>query len=676
MCGIAGIVNTSERHEPPSIALLSRMAAAIRHRGPDECGVYRDPNAGLVNVRLSIVDPFTGQQPMATADEDFFITFNGEVFNFIEIRTELQLLGYRFKTQSDTEVVLYAFREWGESCFRKFNGQWALAIWNPGERTLLLARDPIGICPLFVHEKEGRVWFGSEVKAIFADPNVPRRIDPKGIDQTFTYWASLAPTTVFQGVEEIRPGSYRIYERDGRHRDCVYWKPSFPERNPQERAEPNSLTIGEATEILRDKIRRATEIRMVRADVPVGCYLSGGLDSSVTAWMGRQAKKGEFKTFSLRFEDDEFDESTYQRLMTSTLESVHEETIVTKKEIAEVFPEVIAHAERPVLRTAPAPMYLLSRLVNRCGCKAVITGEGADEMLAGYDIFREAKLRLFLAGQPESARRKKLFERLYPYLERSPRQAKGMGMEFWKQGLARSGWPGFSHEPRWATTSTLKRFFSDEWKSNIPGPAGFQVLDSLPGGFNRWDPLARAQYLEIVTLLSGYLIQAQGDRMLMAHSVEGRFPFLDIDVIEFCNSLPAEYKLIGLNEKNILKRVAKSFIPGEIIGRKKQPYRSPDAICFLSPGAPDYVREMFSREALQKAGIFNPGAALKLYEKCRGSSLPGAVHAPLSNIDNMGFIGILSTQLLDREFISSPADPAGAGIHFTTFIDRVHEMSH
>jgi asparagine synthase (glutamine-hydrolysing) len=513
------------------------------------------------------------------------------------------------------------------------------------------------------------------VKALFVDPNVPRRIDPKGIDQTFTYWASVAPTTVFEEVEELPPGSFRVYERNGSHRDVIFWRPAFPEVDPRERAKPNHLKIEDATEILREKIRRATEIRTVRADVPIGCYLSGGLDSSVAAWMGRLASRGEFKTFSVRFEEDEFDESSYQRLMVSMLGSQHEECTVTRREIAAVFPEIVYHAERPVLRTAAAPLYLLSGMVNRCGFKSVITGEGADEMIGGYDLFREAKIRMFLASQPNSLVRARLFERLYPYLARSPRAAIGMGVEFWKLGLDRVGSPGFSHLPRWSTTSLLKRFLSDEMKKGNPSRPGFDVLDSLPDGFSRWDPLAQAQYLEIVTLLSGYLISTQGDRMLMAHSVEGRFPFLDIDVMKFCNDLPAEYKLIGLNEKHILKRVARGFLPEKIINRKKQPYRSPDAICFLGPGAPAYVHEMFSEESLRKSGIFSPRPVRELYEKCRKKFMEGSVPMAMSNIDNAGFVGILSTQLLYHGLVSSSACVTGEEIHFTTCIDRAYALS-
>jgi asparagine synthase (glutamine-hydrolysing) len=431
------------------------------------------------------------------------------------------------------------------------------------------------------------------------------------------------------------------------------------------------LTLDEATEALAEKLELATRLRILRADVPVGSYLSGGLDSSITAWMGRKAKEGVFRTYSIRFQDAEYDETEFQRAMAATIDSDHQELVVTRGDIARAFPEVIRHTERPILRTAPAPLYLLSKLVRDSGIKAVLTGEGADEMLAGYDIFREAEIRQFWSRQPASASRPKLFDRLYPYLARSPGQAKGMALEFWRQGIERAGAPGFSHDPRWRTTSQLKRFFSADLRGALESHPSADVLSALPPDFSRWDSLARAQYLEVVTLLSGYLISSQGDRMLMAHSVEGRFPFLDSDVMEFCNGLPPLYKLAGLNEKFILKRASKGRVPESIIHRPKQPYRAPDAVSFAEKGAPAYVEEVLSEGALRDAGLFDVGAARGLYAKCRKRAGDAGNELVFSNTDNMGLVGLLSTQLLHREFIRGDGSAPGGKIEYKTLIDRV-----
>jgi len=671
MCGIAGIVSTNGRHSPSGIELLTSMVGSIRHRGPDEYGLYRDERAGLVHARLSFVDLVMGQQPLANEDGTIWIIFNGEIFNFLELRQDLENLGYRFRTHSDTEVIVHAYEAWGNDCFRRFNGQWAFALWDSKRKKLVLSRDRIGVRPLYVHEKDGLVHFASEVKAIFADPSIRRAIDPRGLAQTFTYWASQAPTTLFEGIEELPPGSVRTYDANGKKEEVKFWSPSYPESGA-----PYPLSLTEATEALREKLARATQIRVLRADVPIGSYLSGGLDSSLIAGMGRKAKEGVFKTFSLRFEDAEFDETNFQRMMAATIDSDHSEIVVRRSDIARIFPDVIFHTERPILRTAPAPLYLLSQSVRRGGIKGVLTGEGADEMLAGYDLFREAKIRMFWSRQPESKSRPRLFDRLYPYLARSPQMTRGMAMEFWRQGLEKAGTPGFSHDPRWRTTSALKRFLStavteETVRSPVP-----DILKSLPREFSGWDELSQAQFLEVTTLLSSYLISSQGDRMLMAHSVEGRFPFLDSDVMEFCNGLPPEYKLAGLNEKHILKLAARGQVPEPIIHRQKQPYRAPDAVSFLGPEAPPYVEEMFSEEALRESGLFDVQAARGLYKKCAARVSATEGKETFSNTDNMSFVGLLSGQLTYHHFVRGQGSSRSDGIHFTTQVDRAAVAAH
>ena len=667
MCGIAGILNLRPDLPPPERQLLIQMIGTLRHRGPDEYGLYRDSRVGLAHARLSIIDLSTGQQPLTNEDGRLWIVFNGEIFNYIELRKDLEAAGHRFRTHSDTEVIVHAYEQWGNDCFQRFNGQWAIGLWDAVDRRLVLARDRIGVRPLYVQTGGGRVRFASEVKAIFADPEVTRSIDPRGIDQVFTYWATVAPTTVFQGVEEIPPGSVRTYERDGSSRDTIYWYPRYSGLAPRV-----PMTLAEATEALREKLTTATALRMTRSDVPVGSYLSGGIDSSITAWMGRQAKEGEFHTFSLRFEDAEFDETPYQRLMASRLDSVHHEVTVSRRDIGNVFPDIIYHTERPILRTAPAPLYLLSQLVRRNNIKAVLTGEGADEMFAGYDLFREAAIREFWARDPQSKLRPRLFDRLYPYLARSPQHARGMALEFWKNGLDRAGQPGFSHEPRWRTTSMLKKFYSSEFRGRVQERPAPDLMSSLPPEFSSWDTLEQAQFFEVITLLSGYLISSQGDRMLMAHSVEGRFPFLDADVMEFANQLPPEMKLNGLTEKRILKQLARDIVPPEIIARPKQPYRAPDAISLLSEDSAPYVRDLLSQSAIARAGLFEHASVERLHAKCakRVANDPETV---FSNTDNMAMVGIVSCQLLHQHFIAGRPESNVDDLHLNTDIERIHE---
>ncbi len=663
MCGIAGVMNLRAQMAPPGLDELSTMAGALKHRGPDEFGLYRDRQAGLAHARLSIIDLASGQQPLGNESGTLWIAFNGEIFNYVELREELIARGHKFRTRSDTEVIVHAYEEWGGDAFRRLNGQWAVGLWDSERAELVLARDPFGVRPLYVARHANRVVFASEVKAIFAaDPSIPRRFDPIGLDQIFTFWATVAPRTVFEGIEEIEPGAVRVYSASGvRHYQS--YEPGFP----VDEAGWFQGTADEAVEEVRAALAEATRLRMLRADVPVGSYLSGGLDSSVIAALGLAAKGANFSTFSLRFEDAEYDETRFQREMAARLGSEHHEVVVSRGDIARVFPEVITHAERPVLRTAAAPMYMLSGLVHDAGIKVVLTGEGADEMFAGYDLFREAKVRRFWARQPDSDMRPRLLERLYPYLERSPVAQRAMARQFFGRGLNRFNAPGFGHEPRWNGTSALKRLFTAGLRQRTAGlDARARLVATLPPEFLRWSHLAQDQYLEVRTLLSGYLLSSQGDRMLMAHSVEGRFPFLDRRVAALAESLPPEYKLRVLDEKHVLKRAAADLVPASILERPKQPYRAPDALSFASAEAREWVDEVSSPEAVARAGVFEPKAVQQLVAKCRARVADGQ----FSNADNMGLVGVLSTQLLHQQFIECRPQAAPPA-EIRTVVDRM-----
>jgi len=646
MCGIAGVFALAPGAEGPDRALLARMCGALRHRGPDEFGIYRDQRAGLAHARLSIIDLAAGQQPLCNEDDSLWLVFNGEIFNYLELREELLAAGHRFRTRSDTEVIVHAYEQWGAEAFARFNGQWAVALYDRRKQELVLSRDRHGVRPLYYVEQGGRLYFASEVKALFAAPEVPRALDHVGLGEVFTFWAPLAPRTVFQHVRELEPGHSRVYRADGVIEDRAYWSPSY---------EPTSrfADVGEAAEAVREALERAVSLRMLRADVPVGSYLSGGLDSSLVAALGMAALGRRFHTFSVRFQDAEFDETTYQRQVVARLGTEHHEIVVSRADIANVFPDVIRHAERPILRTAPAPMFLLSRLVRDAGIKVVLTGEGADEMFGGYDLFREGKVRRFWARRPDSKLRPRLLERLYPYLARSPVRQQAMARQFFGQGLAQAGQPGFSHALRWSSTSALLRLFDGDAKTAASRPLVAELLDSLPASLRDWSGLAQDQYLECRTLLSGYLLSAQGDRMLMANSVEGRFPFLDREVVALANELPDDYKLHVLDEKHVLKRIGRALLPPEVVNRPKQPYRAPDAASFFAADAPAWIRDLTTERALKAAGVFAPRAVGALFDKARAR----ADGASFSNTDNMGVVGVLSTQLLYDSFIATPPAP-------------------
>jgi asparagine synthase (glutamine-hydrolysing) len=661
MCGLAGIVALHPGAEAPARDALTRMAGVLSHRGPDEYGLYRDDHAGLAHARLSIVDLQTGQQPMADSSKTLWIVFNGEIFNFVELRAELITLGHQFRTHSDTEVILHAWRAWGEAAFERMNGQWAVALWDSAARRLVLARDPMGICPLHLCEHGPYLYFGSEVKAIFAaNSSIPRALDPVGMDQTLTFWSIVPPQSVFQGVTELEPGHVRVYENGTVH-----------DRAFAPAVSKFQGSLEDAVVAVREALDHATELRILRADVPVGSYLSGGLDSSLVTALGQRYAGNRFQTFSLRFEDAEYDETAYQRLMVQQIGSEHHEVMVSRQDIASIFPEVIYHTERPILRTAPAPLFLLSRLVRQHGIKVVLTGEGADEAFAGYDLFREGKVRRFWGRQPASSWRPRLLERLYPYLARSPVAQQAMARQFFGRNISQHESAGFAHDTRWHTTSALKRLLNTDMQAGAANRhAVAELLDSLPPNFVKWDPLAQDQYIEIRTLLAGYLLSSQGDRMLLGNSVEGRFPFLDKDVMALAHSLPAAHKLRVLDEKHVVKRAAQGLVPSDIIARQKQPYRAPDALSFVAPDAPDYIAHAFSDQALRESNVFDPKAVAQLFNKCRGRSSTGQ----FSNADNMALVAVLSTQLLHQQFVSNC--PAGnVAVQFKTDIDHSSQMS-
>ncbi|TCR64636.1 asparagine synthase (glutamine-hydrolyzing) [Bosea sp. BK604] len=629
MCGFGGYFGTVRDGR----ALLKGMTAAIAHRGPDEQGFFTAEAAGLGHARLSIVGLSDGQQPMSDATGELTIAFNGEIFNYVELREELRAKGRHFRTGSDTEVILHLYDAMGEDCVSLLNGDFAFALWDGRRRRMVLARDRMGVRPLFYTRQGERFYFASEVKALLQVPGVAAELDPVALDQIFTLWAPIAPRTAFRDVWELEPASLMIVQ-EGSVSTRSYWSLDYPDRE----VPPRHRDEREAAEELRALLTDATRIRM-RADVPVGSYLSGGLDSSITSALAAGMAPGGLRTFSVTFDSAEHDESAFQLEMARALGTQHSSVACGAGDIAAVFPEVIRFTERPILRTAPAPLYKLSGLVREARLKVVLTGEGADEIFAGYDIFKEARVRRFCGRQPGSRIRPHLFRKLYPYLPGLRQQSAEYLASFF--GADGSGLedPLFSHRPRLDGTAATKLFFSGDLRATLSGyDAAEELAARLPAAFARWHPLHQAQYLEARFLLPGYILSSQGDRMAMAHGIEGRFPFLDHRLVEFAAGLPPQMKLKGLVEKHILRDATKDLLPPAIGRRPKQPYRAPDSQSFVGPGARDYVGAMLGSAAIGAGGLFNPKAVAKLHEKCSRQPASGFR-------DNAAFVGILSTQL-------------------------------
>ena len=653
MCGIAGYYGTP-RSMLPARPLLGRMVDAIAHRGPDETGIHVEAGAGLGHARLAIIDVASGKQPMANAEGDVVVTFNGEIFNYVELRDDLIARGRVFRTDSDTEVILHAYEEMGPDCVDAFNGDFAFALFDRRRNRLMLARDRMGVRPLFYAWRRGCLYFASEVKALLAVPGIEAEIDPIALDQVFTFWFPLAPRTPFKNILELPP-AHVLLATGGEVVTRRYWALSYPDAGDADGHDTrDARVIGDE---LRDLLLDATRIRL-RSDVPVGAYLSGGLDSSIIAAAVHRLVPERLRTFSVTFENKEFDESAWQFEMVRAVAPDHWAILCRGAYLGRRSPGGGRAGERPVLRTAPAPLLALSRLVNENGFKVVLTGEGADEVFAGYDLFKEAKLRRFCARQPQSKRRPLLFQRLYPYLPGLTGQSQSYRQAFFNAGIDETADPLFSHMPRFRTTMGAKAFYSAGMRDAV---AGYDALDDLradlPADFQRWHHLAQAQYLETAYLLPGYILSAQGDRVAMANAVEGRFPFLDHRLVAFASRLPPRLKINGLREKHILREAMHGLLPQAIGDRTKQPYRAPDSQSFVGGEAPAYVEERLSAGEIAEAGYFEPRAVQKLKAKCAGRSFVGFR-------DNMAFVGVLSTQLLVREFArgaaAESADPAYA----------------
>ncbi|MCE5280571.1 MAG: asparagine synthase (glutamine-hydrolyzing), partial [Deltaproteobacteria bacterium] len=404
MCGIAGIIDHSTPTEKEH--LLRRMLGLIRHRGPDAFGIYLNDRVGLGSARLSILDLAGGDQPIHNEDKTVWIVYNGEVFNYPDLREELERAGHRFYTKTDTEILVHLYEDMGPELLSKLNGQFAFALWDCREQVLMLARDRMGIRPLFYHFENGRLLFGSEIKTIFADRSVTRELNVQTLSDIFTCWSPLGDATAFKGIRQLLPGHCALY-RNGRLETRPYWKLSFSGDGHGER--PFESYREELSALLHD----ATKIRL-RADVPVGAYLSGGLDSTYVTALVKKHFNNRLRTFSVSFSDERFDEAPFQLKAVDALQTDHRMIRCTDKDIGETLPKVVWHTEVPMTRTAPVPLYMLSGLVRENNFKVVLTGEGSDEIFAGYDIFKEDRVRRFWAREPESALRPLLLRRLYP----------------------------------------------------------------------------------------------------------------------------------------------------------------------------------------------------------------------------------------------------------------------
>jgi asparagine synthase (glutamine-hydrolysing) len=641
VCGIVGVYRgggAAAAREP-----LLAMAAELLHRGPDGTGLYLDGPVAMAATRLAIIDLAGGDQPLSDDEGRYWVVQNGEIYNYVELRAELEGLGHRFATSSDTEVLAHAYAEWGSECLHRLNGDFAFAAWDTLTRELFLARDRFGVRPLFIAQLGGDFCFASEGKALLRHPAARRELDPAALAEFFVTWANPSGRSAFLGISELPPGCSMSVGRRGLESPRRWWDLDFSTKA----TEPDDVLLEELRGLLDDSVR----LRL-RADVPVAVYISGGLDSTAIAAFARRHAKDRLSLFGIGFEDERYDESRYQIAAASALDADLTSSFAGADTIADLLPTVVYHAERPTLRTAPAPLLHLAAAVRKSGTKVVLTGEGADELFAGYDIFREDKVRRFCARDPESTVRPLLYARLNEYLGSDLARITPFLARFYGRGLLETDDPLYSHHMRFANGARLVRmlrpdFFERHGANQTPVQG---LLERLPADFSSLGSLDRAQYVEVVTFLQGYLLHTQADRMLMAHSVEGRFPYLDHRVAEFAARLPVRLRVLGLREKVGLRRAVEDLLPTEIRVRKKWPYRAPIAGPLLRAEKRNAVLELLEPARVDAAGIFDSKVVAGLATKL------AAQHASrASETDEMALVAALSTMLLHESFVAAPS---------------------
>ncbi|MBF0562525.1 MAG: asparagine synthase (glutamine-hydrolyzing) [Alphaproteobacteria bacterium] len=584
MCGIAGILATGGNVEGNTVRA---MGDAMTHRGPDDSGLFQEGRVALGFRRLALLDVTpAGNQPMMARDGAVVAVCNGEIYNHNELRRELRARGHQFRSRSDTEVVPHVYAEWGVDGLARLAGQFAFAVWDRNHQKLVLGRDPVGIAPLFYTKIAGNFVFASEIKALSRTPGWQPAVDLEGLDQILTFPGPYSPRTLFAGVHSVAPGHFLVVEADGETRLQRYWDLDYPAIETASPIRPLSDLADELDVALRQAVARRLD-----ADLPVGLYLSGGLDSSLVAAIAADlvGPGKPLDTFSIVFSDrPDIDEQRFQRLMAQRIGSNHREIKMVAADILALLPEVIHHAETPLKESYDACSLALSRLVRANGLKAVLGGEGADELFGGYVGYQLAHLRE--ADEEEDG---------------ESRMEAQMRRRLW-------GDETFFYEKNYrAFRETKAAFYSEAVAERM---ADFDCLRRPPvdrAMLAGRHPMHQRSYVDFKLRMADHLLADHGDRVGFANSVELRYPFLDIDVINCARRLPPTALLANGEEKAILKLVARRYLPAEIIDRRKFSFVAPGSPALVKSGLP-WVERLLSPDTIRSQGYFNPDTVTRL----------------------------------------------------------------
>lgn len=594
MCGITGIVDLTGRREVDR-QLLQAMNSRLSHRGPDGDGFHFEPGVGLGHRRLSIIDLEGGRQPLYNEDESVVVTFNGEIFNFMEIEAQLLKLGHKFRTRCDTEVIVHAWEEWGEQCVQRFNGMFAFAVWDMRRQQLFLARDRLGVKPLhYAVLPDGHIVFASELKALLLHPGVRRQIDPQAVEEYFAFGYIPDPKTIYRDVKKLEPGTYISVRRGAAVKPQRYWDvPLFGERTPVGSAESWQ---GE----LRARLQEAVRKRLV-SDVPLGAFLSGGIDSSAVVAMMREIGTSRILTCSIGFSEPQYDESRYAQMVAQAKGTDHKTEVVAASDYG-LLDTLVGIYDEPYADSSAIPTYRVCQLARR-HVTVALSGDGGDEDFIGYRRYRLFAAEEQLRSRLPSGLRKAVFGplgALYPKLDWAPRFLRGKSTF---QALARETVDAYLHGVSVCSDEMRAQLFSQSFQRDLQGYGAREVFHGHVRDKTFSDPLSLVQYLDFKTYLPGDIL-TKVDRASMAHSLEVRTPFLDYEFVEWAAQLPSSVKLKGGEGKHVLKEALRPMLPREVLYRSKMGFAVPLTTWFRG-SLRDHIADVAAGERLGQCGIFD-----------------------------------------------------------------------
>jgi asparagine synthase (glutamine-hydrolysing) len=630
MCGICGFYEF-ETHGPANQRVLEDMLGVLQHRGPDDSGVYADKDFAFGMRRLSIIDLDGGKQPLGNENGTVVTVFNGEIYNFQSLREQLKSRGHSFRTASDTEVIVHLYEDFGDECVQHLRGMFGLAIWDTARRRLFLARDRLGIKPLYLSWAGGTLVFASEIKAILQHPRVSANLDLEALNNFLSFKYVPSPQTMFEGIHSLPPGCSLTCDENG-VRVRRYWDLSFANSSPKK------LQEGVYAEQLETLLRECVKLHLV-SDVPFGAFLSGGLDSSTIVALMSRFLNEPVKTYSVGFEGDgeEFSELPYARLVAKEYRTDHHEVFIGPHHLINLLEKVIWHLDQPIADEASLANYMVAELASQ-QVKMVLTGEGGDELFAGYARYSGERWSPLFKLLPDSA--KSLALAASTKIPRLRRQKIALFALCQSDEVTRlvNWFPLFNSETKHA-------LLSENLKESLNGFDARRVFAEQLDRTDAKGPLNRMLYVDTKLWLPDDLL-ARGDKTSMAASLEARVPLLDHKLVEFAASLPESLKVKGFARKYLLKKVSQAWLPRQIIQRKKKGFPMPFTFWFRTE-ARSFVRDILAPVTLRRRGLFNPHFVERLLNEHESGF---ADHGSL-------IYGLLSVELWQRRFLDAPVRP-------------------